>query len=102
MQDIQIFYQSDNSIIFNKSKANLTKTFNGLTNNKLINMHIISNYNSIVLIFERGDLFIIPTNFIESDLFEVHWNKILSNQDNLSSIESLIKTSFSDVTNIIF
>jgi hypothetical protein len=94
-----VFYQSNNEIIFLQSSKNVKKIFQGLTNNKLVNFQYIQSYNSLILLFERGDLFIIPMSFLDSDLFENHWSQILKNQTDLGMMESLIKTSFSSELN---
>jgi hypothetical protein len=77
--NLYLFYSNDNRITYLNETQNFKKIFEGLYNNKLTHLSFITENNSsaLVLLFEKGDLFIIPNNFIEGEFFDEQWAKIV-------------------------
>jgi hypothetical protein len=59
---------NDNTIIYKNNNNNIQKKIKLFKQNNLINMIILPIQNCLVLIFEKGDLFIIDISFIESNI----------------------------------
>lgn len=87
--NLYLFYSDDNKITYLNESQNFKKIFEGFYKNKLTHLSFITENNSsaLVLLFERGDLFIIPSNFIEGDFFDDQWAKIVEST-KLSYISS--------------
>ncbi len=66
--EFELFYLSDNSFIYHNKTKDLTKNFNGIELNELINFIYNTNLHSIFLLFKKGDLFIIPIIYLESKI----------------------------------
>jgi len=67
--EFELFYLSNNSFIYHNKIKDLTKIFEGLDLNDLINFIYVPNINSLILLFRKGDLFIIPIIYLESKKF---------------------------------
>ena len=68
-------------------------------NNQLINFFLLPVYKSIIFLYEKGDLFIIPVKFVDSNTFKDQWMKIISSLEKNSdyNLNGIIKGSIKNV-----
>ncbi len=66
--EFELFYLSNNTFLYHNKIKDFSKTFDGLDLNDLINFIYVPNINSLILLFQKGDLFIIPVIYLESKL----------------------------------
>ena len=59
-------FDTSNKITYKNINSKRTKIFESLPGNELINFFYIDCYKTIIFIYEKGDIFIIPVDFIES------------------------------------
>ena len=108
--NLKLFYTDDNTFLYYNEIKNIKTKFDGLKDSQLLNMSFMNenNLNAIVLLFENGDLYIIPCKFLEVDYLESYWKKILlcyneeSYEKFISSMENLVKTSIKKYNNANF
>ena len=101
----QLIYLNNNKIIY-KNKGNkleFTKVIDSFSNNTLIGFNFLNQIKSILFFFKNGDIFIIPTIVLCSDIFDYYWQNILNSNDFSSFVaESFINANSSskDLFNI--
>jgi hypothetical protein len=85
-------YTYENTLVYFNESKNFKHKFKGLENGEVCSMLFISEneVSALVLLFEKGELFIIPCNFLESDFFEFQWDKILKSSRDSSQISESI------------
>ena len=64
-------FDSSNKITYNNLINKKLKVFDSFTKNDLINFFFIECYKSIIFIYEKGDLYIIPVEFVECIILEI-------------------------------
>ena len=65
--EFELFYLSNNTFLYHNKIKDFSKSFDGIDLNDLINFIYVPNLNSVILLFRKGDLFIIPIIYLESN-----------------------------------
>lgn len=87
--EFELFYLSNNTFLYHNKTKDFTKVFEGLDANDLINYIYVANINSLILLFRKGDLFIIPLIYLESKPFSCF--KLTSNKHTILKINFYLK-----------
>jgi len=64
--EFELFFLSNNTFLYHNKIKDFTKIFEGPELNDLINFIYVPNINNLVLLFKKGDLFLIPIIYLES------------------------------------